>query len=96
MDQIEELQTQVESTRRRKERLLREREQLEQERARWSNKLLHIEQNVLKGLGRNIGQFRLEIDSGTVRVTAQLTEQATALLDTGSSPRSTRTRRSRD
>jgi len=96
MDQIEELQTQVESTRRRKERLLREREQLEQERARWSNKLLHMEQNVLKGLGRNIGQFRLEIDSGTVRVTAQLTEQATALLDTGSSPRSTRTRRSRD
>merc|ERR1719431_1359713 len=67
MDTIEELQSQVDQVRRRKEQLLRAREELETERARWSSKLSFLEQTVLAGLGKDLGMFTLELsDSGIV------------------------------
>merc|ERR1719516_661732 len=65
LDTIEDLQSQVDQVRRRKEQLLKEREALETERARWSSKLSYIEQGVLAGLGKDLGMFTLELsDTG--------------------------------
>jgi len=67
LDTIDELQSQVDQVRRRKEQLLKEREALETERARWSSKLSFIEQGVLAGLGKDLGMFTLELsDTGIV------------------------------
>ena len=47
--------------RRRREQLLRAREELEAERARWSSKLSYLEENVLHGIGKELGMFTLEV-----------------------------------
>merc|ERR1719446_853750 len=70
MDTIEELQHQVDQVRRRREQLLRAREELEAERARWSSKLSYLEENVLHGIGKELGMFTLEVRDNTVVVTS--------------------------
>ena len=56
--------------RRRREELLRAREELEAERARWSSKLSYLEENVLHGIGKELGMFTLEVRDNTVVVTS--------------------------
>ena len=56
--------------RRRREQLLRAREELEAERARWSSKLSYLEENVLHGIGKELGLFTLEVREDTVVVTS--------------------------
>ena len=56
--------------RRRREQLLRAREELEAERARWSSKLSYLEENVLHGIGKELGMFTLEVRDNTVVVTS--------------------------
>jgi len=73
MDTIEELQTQVDQVRRRREELLRAREELEAERARWSSKLSYLEETVLSGIGKELGMFTLEVTGGAVVVTSRTT-----------------------
>jgi len=73
MDTIEELQTQVDQVRRRREELLRAREELEAERARWSSKLSYLEETVLSGIGKEMGMFTLEVTGGAVVVTSRTT-----------------------
>merc|ERR1719189_3364641 len=53
LDTIEDLQSQVDQVRRRKEQLLKAREQLETDRALWSSKLSFLEQTVLAGIGKD-------------------------------------------
>ena len=56
--------------RRRREQLLRAREELEAERAMWSSKLSYLEENVLHGIGKELGMFTLEVRDNTVVVTS--------------------------
>merc|ERR1712107_388440 len=72
MDTIEELQSQVDQVRRRREELLRAREQLEAERARWSSKLSYLEETVMAGIGKDLGMFTLEVTGNSVVVTARV------------------------
>lgn len=96
MDTIEELQSQVDQVRRRKEQLLRAREQLETERARWSSKLSFLEQTVLAGIGKDLGMFTLEVTDSAVVVTSRLTNSHQLLAAVGGAEKYPRGGRSRD
>lgn len=96
MDTIEELQSQVDQVRRRKEQLLRAREQLETERARWSSKLSFLEQTVLAGVGKDLGMFTLEVTDSAVVVTSRLTNSHQLLAAVGGAEKYPRGGRSRD
>jgi len=95
LDTIEELQSQVDQVRRRKDALLREREQLETERARWSSKLSFLEETVLAAGGKHIGMFTLEVTDTAVVVTTRLSQPgllAAAVGGAEDTPRGGRTR----
>jgi len=96
MDTIEELQSQVDQVRRRKEQLLRAREELETERARWSSKLSYLEQTVLAGIGKDLGMFTLEVTDSAVVVTSRLTNSHQLLAAVGGAEKDARGGRSRD
>jgi len=96
MDTIEELQSQVDQVRRRKEQLLRAREELETERARWSSKLSFLEQTVLAGIGKDLGMFTLEVTDSSVVVTSRLTTSHQLLAAVGGAEKYPRGGRSRD
>jgi len=96
MDTIEELQSQVDQVRRRKEQLLKAREQLETDRALWSSKLSFLEQTVLAGIGKDLGMFTLEVTDSAVVVTSRLTNSHQLLAAVGGAEKYPRGGRSRD
>lgn len=96
LDTIEQLQSQVDQVRRRKAQLLREREQLETERARWSSKLSFLEETVLAGTGKNVGDFTLEVTDTAVVVTTRLNSPRLLAAAVGGADKHARGGRSRD
>jgi len=96
MDTIEDLQSQVDQVRRRKEQLLKAREQLETDRALWSSKLSFLEQTVLAGIGKDLGMFTLEVTDSAVVVTSRLTSSHQLLAAVGGAEKYPRGGRSRE
>ena len=82
--------------RRRREQLLRAREELEAERARWSSKLSYLEENVLHGIGKELGMFTLEVTDNAVVVTSRLTKPGLLAAAVGGAEKQPRGGRSRD
>ncbi len=49
-----------------------EREELYRLRSEWSDKLMNLEAAVLRGLNKNVDEFKLDLSGPSVRVTPRL------------------------
>lgn len=78
MDLISQLEGDVSRARHQKQVLIAEREELFRLRNQWSDKLMHLEHAVLRGLNKNVEDFTLDLKGPGVRVAPRLAKPTKA------------------
>ena len=83
IDQIQQLESQVQSARQRKHMLLMERENLFRQRDEWRSKMMRLEEDILEAAERNAKDFALDLEAPEVAIVrrSQLRGRSSAAMN---------------